>query len=75
MDSILLNIFNTLCISVALIVFDTVEEKNRGQKLSSKFANRAPIANFLEPCQQTEITKKSEKSVFTRNKVVIYVNV
>ena len=36
----------------------------QGQKLSAKFANRAPIANFLRPCQQTEITKNIRKRVF-----------
>ena len=40
-----------------------------GGKVVAKFANRAPIANFLEPClvskcQQIEITKRSEESFF-----------
>ena len=46
-----------------------VLKSETGGKVVAKFANRAPIANFLEPClvskcQQIEITKRSEESFF-----------
>ena len=64
----------TLCIQFDLIVFDRVEKWNRGQKLSAKFANRASIANFLRPCQQTEITKNIRKGCCLLLLISIYLN-
>ena len=45
-----------------------------GGKVVAKFANRAPIANFLWPCQQTEITKNIRKGCCLLLLISIYLN-